>query len=182
MPIFNTAQQDFLLPHDNPPEIAGAVNHFERRTGNISVLGLWKEIFYNDLGWVMTTARSLEDSRLEIIPSWTWLSAKWGIRPRNYPDERKISGTPSIIDGNVCWEDEPYTSSLLSARLVLPPKPIVLQRGSEEEEFIWRRCRGPAETKDDDYYHPGALELLDRGADIGVFVPYEFWTGSHVME
>lgn len=163
--------------HDKLAAVAGIIKHIETRTGNISVLGLWKETLYSDLCWVMAPARSFEDSRLKNIPSWTWLSAKGGIRHliKSLGEEDDVRITLSIIDWNVCWENEPYTSPLLSARLVLASKFIVLKPGSEIEEIIWERHEKATETKDDDFYHPDTLEPLERGTEIVLFLLYDVW-------
>jgi Heterokaryon incompatibility protein (HET) len=124
---------------DKTAAIAGLVRYYQDRTGDAPLLGLWKETMWYDLHWKPEGSgrrpRLPSPWRLPKFPSWSWLSSKI----RLYNDYEGWDGinTLRVIECGVKWTGQPFTSELVSSRLLVsnlvkvPPADMIYNDPSE---------------------------------------------------
>ncbi|CZR70075.1 uncharacterized protein PAC_19976 [Phialocephala subalpina] len=102
--IVDYSTRSFTFPRDRIAAIAGITDYHHQITGKSPILGLWAESLYYDLGW--SPAPPCEQkSPLRRIDG-----ESQGISP-----PRSIN----VVDWEVKWSNQPFTSSLLETRLVV---------------------------------------------------------------
>jgi hypothetical protein len=115
---------------DKMAAMAGIAEHYQSRTGDTSVLGLWKRSLWFDLGWHVDMRHphppgdENPQPRLPGIPTWSWLSihpGKYTTAPLNleYHEMEGLKSRIKLIHCSVQWQDEPYTSPLVSSELIV---------------------------------------------------------------
>ena len=105
-------------PTDRSAAIAGMIRHFQRRTGDTPMLGMWKNSFFGDLNWSTYLGVPLNKPT---GPSWSWLSypeSKINSIHGWFSRESNIS-EPQLESFDVVWSGSPFTSKLVSSRLIL---------------------------------------------------------------
>lgn len=126
-----TCVEDYSNRHltyakDKTAAIAGLVRYYQDRTGDVPLLGLWKGTVWYDLSWgpnnfkydVRRPPRPPPPSPgLLNFPSWSWLSSKSGVW-RGHGGWNEII-TLRVIECEVKWTGQPFTSELVSSRLLV---------------------------------------------------------------
>jgi len=97
--------------------LVGITDYYHSKTKATLLLGLWLETLSLDLSWYLVGKR---DSRIDGIPSWTWLSVDAelmhlvGVSESNAPEN-----SVQAIDWEVSWSSQPLTSKIISSKLLL---------------------------------------------------------------
>jgi hypothetical protein len=131
---------------DRMAALAGLTSFIEQKKKDNSLLGLWETSIAKDLMWQDPLERHhiLQDKtgRIEMFPSWSWLSVPYNV----YPASRNSSGYYfedgiRLIEANIQWSGEPYTSNLLKAELTIETKVIEGVVGDKETDRDFRIIR-----------------------------------------
>ncbi|KAH7317406.1 hypothetical protein BKA65DRAFT_113864 [Rhexocercosporidium sp. MPI-PUGE-AT-0058] len=110
-------------PGDKFAAIAGAISYYNDLTHKILVFGLWESTLLFDLVWYLYVPATRDDgyhrpSNLDIAPSWSWFSVEGEITTVYSSDYYQVTKT-RILEWFVEWDGTPYTSKLLSTRLLV---------------------------------------------------------------
>jgi hypothetical protein len=118
--IEDYSKRNLTYATDRVAAISGLTRYFQEKTGDIPLLGLWKSSLPFDLSWCMEPyGRSTRLSNS--LPSWSWLSIQGALNPmyKTYKDEPEIHIKAHILDCDVQWTGQPYSSEPKSSQLSL---------------------------------------------------------------
>lgn len=138
--IESYSRRRFSFPKDRLPALSGIVQHYQRATKDVPILGLWESSFPQDLLWMrikILTKVIDHTPNLVNIPSWSWLSCPyevcfdlWNIYYIKEADYQQVQihDHVTLIEWEVVWISEPLVSDIKSSRLVLegPIQEIIL--------------------------------------------------------
>lgn len=111
--------REFSYPRDRIPAIAGISRYFSSVLGDVSILGLWKKSFAQDLAWLRGRGPP-QMSDTAGLPSWTWLTCQGCVlytMGDKYDREMEVVECLELIDWKVQWQGVPFTSPVKSAEV-----------------------------------------------------------------
>lgn len=127
----NYSERNFSFWHDRLPALAGIAENYQNITGDIPIVGLWKNSICGDLLWVrhglISNSSDLKVSSAH-LPSWSWLSCPSSIRFDIWKLTRRVNGIDrNVIDRDHCklvdflveWTSLPFVSAVKSAYITL---------------------------------------------------------------
>jgi hypothetical protein len=155
------SRRKLSMASDRLPAIIGLIREYEKITGDEPILGLWRRSFHQDLLWVrMGDRKSIEPISLSGFPSWTWLACPsaiafdlWNEGESDSDCLINVHDHTILVDWDIIWSSEPFTSTVLSTRLVLrgPTRQIVLRIAptSREHNPVYLEVEGEEEDFSD---------------------------------
>jgi hypothetical protein len=137
----NYSSRSLTFLKDRIPAIIGLLDYHQKRTADISVLGLWKSSLHRDLLW-MRLSRLPDDhttpTDLLKFPTWSWLSCPAQILFdffSHHMEKAKVHDHITINEYELSWTGKPYVSDIKSSMLVItgPAKEAYLEMAPEGE-------------------------------------------------
>ena len=134
--IWRSWMQDFserkiTFCKDRLPALSGVIQYYQSITGDVPLLGLWKNSLLQDVLWVrlgQISAKALCDTQNTNLPSWSWLSCPtriafdiWQITITTTRRDQYVSDQDHclLIDCAVEWIGPSFASAVESAYIVL---------------------------------------------------------------
>ncbi|KAI0141588.1 HET-domain-containing protein [Xylariaceae sp. FL1272] len=113
--------RSFTYEKDRLPAIAGITKHMAKILDDTPILGLWKNSFAFDLGWMVTNnPGDTPAPENPTLPSWTWLKwpcdlwyTWWDYGPRRKP----MTPLTKLMMWHVQWTGIPYVSPIEHVRI-----------------------------------------------------------------
>jgi len=114
----NYSSRTFTFFKDRPAAIAGLIQAYSAHDlSDTSILGLWEETLWADLGWHRPNERTdlVSIPELAKYPSWTWLSHRGEVRASRIGFHKNLRLV--LKKWGIVWKTTLLTSSLLSFEL-----------------------------------------------------------------
>lgn len=111
----------FSHSKDRIPAVAGIVRHLSSVLDDVSILGLWKKSFAQDLAWLRSDGHS-QMADTTGLPSWTWLTAQGSVLYNTKPDyydhkDTEVVESLRLLDWDVQWKGVPFASAVTLAQV-----------------------------------------------------------------
>ncbi|KAH7110580.1 heterokaryon incompatibility protein-domain-containing protein [Dendryphion nanum] len=137
--------RDFTKSTDSLPSLAGLIQFWQSASGDVPIVGLWKQDLVLHLCWYLPHASG---PRVPQQPTWCWTSIELIARPDIQHISSDIDFDPAdiiwkaaITDIDIEWEGLPFVSCLKHARLSVSRTQV---SGWDIDDVMERDCESRA--------------------------------------